>query len=176
MVSVQKLPARPIGSFVDAGAYGGRFRGAMRKLVGTRSSTVKWISIVPPLLVTAPAFASEADGHSDPVASVAMALVVILTAAKLGGDLAAQARQPAVLGELIFGVMLGNLTLAGVSSFEHVGLGMIPRGEVGLIFANVGLTLSLGGHRIIDQATFSAVIVMVIVTTMVNTDGAQVKP
>jgi Kef-type K+ transport system membrane component KefB len=49
-----------------------------------------------------------------------------------------------------------------------VGIGMIPRGEVGLIFANIGLTLSVGGQRIIDQATFSAVVVMVIVTTMLT--------
>jgi len=49
-----------------------------------------------------------------------------------------------------------------------VGLGMIPRGEVGLIFANIGLTLSVGGQRIINQATFSAVVVMVIITTMVT--------
>jgi Kef-type K+ transport system membrane component KefB len=45
---------------------------------------------------------------------------------------------------------------------------MIPRGEVGLIFANIGLTLSVGGHGIINQATFSAVVVMVIVTTMIT--------
>jgi len=49
-----------------------------------------------------------------------------------------------------------------------VGLGMIPRGEVGLIFANIGLALSIGGKPIINEATFSAVIVMVIVTTMVT--------
>jgi Na+:H+ antiporter len=49
-----------------------------------------------------------------------------------------------------------------------VGIGMIPRGEVGLIFANIGLTLNVGGERIIDQATFSAVVVMVIVSTMVT--------
>ncbi len=49
-----------------------------------------------------------------------------------------------------------------------VGLGMIPRGEVGLIFANIGLTLVLGGERIVDQSTFSAVVVMVIVTTVVT--------
>lgn len=48
-----------------------------------------------------------------------------------------------------------------------VGIGMIPRGEVGLIFANIGLALAVGGERIVDQATFSAVVVMVIVTTMV---------
>lgn len=49
-----------------------------------------------------------------------------------------------------------------------VGIGMIPRGEVGLIFANIGLALSVGGHRIINEATFSAVVVMVIVTTMIT--------
>jgi Kef-type K+ transport system membrane component KefB len=45
---------------------------------------------------------------------------------------------------------------------------MIPRGEVGMIFANIGLGLSVGGVRIVNEATFSAVVVMVIVTTMVT--------
>ncbi|HEY3358581.1 MAG TPA: cation:proton antiporter [Polyangia bacterium] len=49
-----------------------------------------------------------------------------------------------------------------------IGLGMVPRGEVGLIFANVGLHLSLGGERIIDEGIFSAVVMMVIVTTVVT--------
>ncbi len=49
-----------------------------------------------------------------------------------------------------------------------VGIGMIPRGEVGLIFANIGLTLSVGGERVIDAATYSAVVVMVVATTMVT--------
>lgn len=49
-----------------------------------------------------------------------------------------------------------------------VGLGVIPRGEVGLIFANVGLALTVGGRRVVDEATFSAVVVMVTVTTVVT--------
>lgn len=49
-----------------------------------------------------------------------------------------------------------------------VGFGMIPRGEVGLIFASIGATLVLGGERIIDATTYSAVIIMVIVTTLVT--------
>ncbi len=49
-----------------------------------------------------------------------------------------------------------------------VGLSMIPRGEVGLIFAGIGLTLMLDGERVIDSATFGAVVIMVIVTTMVT--------
>jgi Kef-type K+ transport system membrane component KefB len=47
-----------------------------------------------------------------------------------------------------------------------IGIGMIPRGEVGLIFANIGLGLSLAGQPIIDGGIFSAVVIMVIVTTM----------
>jgi len=49
-----------------------------------------------------------------------------------------------------------------------VGLGMIPRGEVGLIFAGVGAGLTLGGQRVIGDAAFAAIVVMVVVTTMVT--------
>jgi Kef-type K+ transport system membrane component KefB len=49
-----------------------------------------------------------------------------------------------------------------------VGLGMIPRGEVGLIFANFGLTLTLGGAPVVDRQVFSAVVAMVAITTLVT--------
>ncbi len=49
-----------------------------------------------------------------------------------------------------------------------IGVGMVPRGEVGLIFAGVGLTLSVGGERILDEAVFAAILVMVMVTTLVT--------
>jgi Kef-type K+ transport system membrane component KefB len=47
-----------------------------------------------------------------------------------------------------------------------IGLGMIPRGEVGLIFASIGLGLTIDGEPIVDSAIYSAVVIMVIVTTM----------
>lgn len=49
-----------------------------------------------------------------------------------------------------------------------VGLGMIPRGEVGLIFANVGLGLHVDGRRVVDESLFAAVVIMVLVTTLVT--------
>jgi Kef-type K+ transport system membrane component KefB len=54
-----------------------------------------------------------------------------------------------------------------------IGLGMIPRGEVGLIFAGIGATLMLPGaagvsEPVIGPATFGAVVIMVIVTTLVT--------
>ncbi len=49
-----------------------------------------------------------------------------------------------------------------------IGIGMIPRGEVGLIFANIGLTLVVRGEHIIDAATYSAVVIMVMLTTLIT--------
>jgi Kef-type K+ transport system membrane component KefB len=54
-----------------------------------------------------------------------------------------------------------------------IGLGMIPRGEVGLIFAGIGASLVLPNaagvsQPVISAATFGAVVIMVIVTTLVT--------
>jgi Kef-type K+ transport system membrane component KefB len=54
-----------------------------------------------------------------------------------------------------------------------VGLGMIPRGEVGLIFAGIGSSLMLPNAQgvltqVILPSTFGAVVVMVVVTTVVT--------
>jgi Kef-type K+ transport system membrane component KefB len=54
-----------------------------------------------------------------------------------------------------------------------VGLGMVPRGEVGLIFAGIGATLMLpnaagANEPVINSATFGVVVLMVIATTLVT--------
>lgn len=69
----------------------------------------------------------------------------------------------AIVGKWL-GAGLGAL-LAGFSRKEaaQLGAGMISRGEVGLIVASVGLTQNL-----VSQAEFSAVIGMVVVTTLVT--------
>src|SRR5262249_34585325 len=56
--------------------------------------------------------------HADPVAPIILSVAVILLAAKVGGDLAIRIGQPSVLGELIAGVILGNLGLIGYHGFE----------------------------------------------------------
>jgi Kef-type K+ transport system membrane component KefB len=53
----------------------------------------------------------EAGGHSDPVAPVLAGIVIILLMAKIGGDLFERIKLPAVLGELVVGVLLGNALL-----------------------------------------------------------------
>lgn len=70
----------------------------------------------------------------------------------------------AILGKQACGLGVLERNLNRLS----IGFGMIPRGEVGLIFAGVGLTLSVGGERIIDEAVFAAILVMIMVTTLIT--------
>jgi Kef-type K+ transport system membrane component KefB len=63
----------------------------------------------------------------------------------------------AVLGKLVAGFGAAG---AGINR-GAVGIGMLPRGEVGLIFAAVGLS-----HGIIGEGHYGAVLAVVVVTTL----------
>jgi Kef-type K+ transport system membrane component KefB len=63
----------------------------------------------------------------------------------------------AVIGKVAAGYFAGK----SVNRLA-VGFGMLPRGEVGLIFAAIGKTLG-----VIDDFLFSAIVLMVIVTTLI---------
>jgi Kef-type K+ transport system membrane component KefB len=45
---------------------------------------------------------------------------------------------------------------------------MIPRGEVSLILATVGRGLEIDGRPVIDSAAYSAILAMVILTTIIT--------
>jgi Kef-type K+ transport system membrane component KefB len=84
--------------------------------------------------------------------------------------------QPAVIG-LALGLTIAAIVgkqLCGLGPLEKglnrfaIGLGMIPRGEVGLIFAGVGLSLSIGGDPVFSREIFAAILIMVIVTTLIT--------
>ena len=77
--------------------------------------------------------------------------------------LAALLTAAAIIGKLICAL---GVTSPGVNRLA-VGIGMIPRGEVGLIFAGVGARLTLDS-TVIAPSIFSAIVVMVVVTTMVT--------
>ncbi|MBA2648104.1 MAG: cation:proton antiporter [Legionella sp.] len=70
-------------------------------------------------------------------------------------------------GGLTFAAILGKL-LSGFGANAKddrllVGIGMLPRGEVGLVFASIGRTLG-----VISDNLFSAIIIMVIITTVMT--------
>lgn len=92
----------------------------------------------------------DAGGHADPVAPVLVAIVLILFLAKLGGDLVERFGLPAVLGELLFGVLLGNvdyLTGWGVFDFMQLPVAGVDAGvSVGAVLqvlAGIGVVLLL---------------------------------
>jgi Kef-type K+ transport system membrane component KefB len=113
-----------------------------------------------------------------PVSATLVPVFFVLMGMKV--DLSAFARwellgfAAALTAAAIVGKQVCSLAVAerGVNRLS-VGLGMIPRGEVGLIFAGIGATLTLPNARgtpepVIGAATFGAVVIMVIVTTLVT--------
>jgi Kef-type K+ transport system membrane component KefB len=63
----------------------------------------------------------------------------------------------AIIGKLVSGYVAGR----GLNKLA-IGLGMLPRGEVGLIFASIGKALG-----VINSQLFSAIVLMVVVTTVI---------
>lgn len=62
----------------------------------------------------------EGTGHQDPVTPILLGISIVLLAAKLGGAAMVRLKQPAVLGELLVGVLLGNLVLFGFDGLEFL--------------------------------------------------------
>ena len=62
----------------------------------------------------------------------------------------------AIIGKLVSGAVAGK----GLNRMA-IGIGMMPRGEVGLVFASVGK-----GLGVISTSTFSSLVLMVIITTL----------
>jgi Kef-type K+ transport system membrane component KefB len=89
-------------------------------------------------------------------------------------DLAALLSPEALLLGLLLSIVAigGKMACAGGVLFGKgrmdrwtVALGMIPRGEVGLIFAGIGARLVAGGAPLLGPTLYAAVIVMILVTT-----------
>lgn len=120
--------------------------------------------------------------HEDPVTPVLLGISVILLAAKFGGDVMVRLRQPAVLGELLVGVVLGNLVLFGfdgleflrptsahtgeghssVSNLAAVTLDMLARIGVILLLFEIGLESNLQEMRKVGVSSFVVAVLGVV--------------
>ena len=76
----------------------------------------------------------------------------------------------AVVSKLVCGF---GVLIPGVNRLA-VGLGMLPRGEVGLIFAGIGAGLMLDGQPVLSPSLFSAIVLVVLVTTLLAPAGLRV--
>ncbi|MEK6630124.1 MAG: cation:proton antiporter [Acidobacteriota bacterium] len=98
-----------------------------------------------------------------PAFFVRMGMLVDLSSFLSGGVIgfAVLLTLAAVVGKLVCGLAVPR-TIPRLM----VGFGMLPRGEVGLIFAGIGMQLSLGGQPVVDARTYAAAVLMVVVTTL----------
>ena len=113
-----------------------------------------------------------------PVSTVLVPIFFVLMGLKVDLRLFARLDIIGFAATLTLAAILGK-QVCGLAVLERgvnrlaVGLGMIPRGEVGLIFAGIGATLLLPSNSgvsapVISAATFGAVVIMVIITTLVT--------
>ena len=113
-----------------------------------------------------------------PVSTVLVPIFFVLMGLKVDLRLFTQAGILGFAVVLTLAAILGKQVCSlgvverGVNRFA-VGLGMIPRGEVGLIFAGIGATLMLpsatgASMPVISSAVFGAVVIMVIITTLIT--------
>jgi len=122
----------------------------------------------------------ERDLHDllQPVSTVLVPIFFVLMGLKVDLRLFTRVDILALASALTIAAILGKQICAlgvverGINRLA-VGLGMIPRGEVGLIFAGIGATLMLpaanGVSRpVISSAIFGAVVIMVIITTLIT--------
>ncbi len=134
-----------------------------------------WLALAAVLLVALPlaaATASDAAGEHESsgghgaVGPVLLALIIILAAAKLGGETAERLSQPAVLGELIAGVIIGNLALAGITTFEFIGhnqvITMLAEIGVILLLFEVGLESNVREMLSVGSSSFLVAILGII--------------
>lgn len=114
--------------------------------------------------VPATAFASE-DGHGLD-ATIWLLLAGMILAAKLGGEVAVRLNQPAVLGELCAGIVLGNLGMLGVHTFdgaaELVPIEFLAEFGVVLLLFEVGLESTLTEMRAVAPTSGMVAIIGVV--------------
>ena len=102
--------------------------------------------------------AQGGGGHVSPVLSILLQLLIILLAAKLGGDLFERFNQPAVLGELVLGMVIGNLNLLGIEilePFKHdITLEVLAELGVIILLFEVGLESTVKEMMKVGLASF----------------------
>ncbi|MEZ4400327.1 MAG: cation:proton antiporter [Kofleriaceae bacterium] len=113
------------------------------------------------------------EASVEPLAQVLTPVFFVLTGAHVDLGAFGNTDALALAGALTVAAVVGKQACALVAFGDgvhkrSVGLGMIPRGEVGLIFAATGASLSLGGEPVIGPTTYAAVVLVVMVTTMVT--------
>ncbi|HLA38219.1 MAG TPA: cation:proton antiporter [Candidatus Brocadiales bacterium] len=100
-----------------------------------------------------------AHRHMDPISPILLGMVIILIAAKIGGEVAHRLKQPPVMGELLLGILLGNVyffTGWGFFNFLQHNTFLEYMGRFGalVLLCRVGLETDLGAMIRAGQSVF----------------------
>lgn len=108
-----------------------------------------------------------------PLAEVLTPVFFVMTGAQVDLSTFANVDALALAGALTLAAVVGKQA-CGLVAFGDgvhrlsVGIGMIPRGEVGLIFAATGAQVVLGGTPVVPPHTYAAIVLMVMITSMMT--------
>src|SRR5262245_20245637 len=114
----------------------------------------------------------EPDLHASLVAISALLVPVFFVRMSMLVDVESFARPDVLTFAVLLTVAAGvgkwacGLAVPRGVSPTTVGVGMMPRGEVGLIFAGIGTELVLHGKSVVGPDTYAAAVFMVVATTM----------
>jgi Kef-type K+ transport system membrane component KefB len=122
---------------------------------------------------------AEREGHGleelvHPLAAFLVPVFFVVTGAAVDLAVLAQVEVLGFAALLTLAALVGKQACALVGGRPGlnrlaIGLGMIPRGEVGLIFAATGAaTLLPDGQPVVGPTTYAAVVIMVMVSTLVT--------
>jgi Kef-type K+ transport system membrane component KefB len=110
----------------------------------------------PLVVVLAPLFFVQMGARVDPAALLSSKALILALALTILG----------ILGKYIAGYGAGRGLRSAV-----VGWGMVPRGEVGLIFVAVGSTLGAGGQSLLSPEVKAGVVGAILLTTIAGPVG-----
>jgi Kef-type K+ transport system membrane component KefB len=105
---------------------------------------------------------------------VALGLAIIVAAALVGGNMAARIGQPAVLGELVAGILLGNLP--GLGALQFIGadryLDILAQVGMLLLLFDVGLDLSVRDLFAVGPSSLLVAVLGTVGTLTIGTGAA----
>ncbi len=125
---------------------------------GLHDASAQYVSPPPEDAPSHDAHGEAGMSHEQAIAQVLLSLVLILVAAKIGGEVAERFHQPAVLGELLFGVIIGNLNLLGYHGLEFLKtdftIGVLAEIGVILLLFEVGLESNIKEMMAVGGSAF----------------------
>ncbi len=106
----------------------------------------------------------------EPVSAFLVPIFFVVTGLHVNLRALASREALTIAGVFLLAAVLGKLVTASVvrrASPWAVGFGMVPRGEVTLIYATLGQGVLLGGRPLLDEGLYSALVATVVGTTLV---------